>query len=466
MLTTINKNLQFALALYAIFLWFVPLVNWITPGVPSILVPRFYLMILWAFPLLIFYKIRNIFAKVICFIWIVWFIVGSINIIASYFFYGNYYLINVEYSNFIYLTFTTVFFGGVYAFENNFSNAKACRTNAPDVKANLKADVHPIFHYFLVLFPFLWFGSLYFYAGHIPILSGTNVEEGMYDTNFGPLYGFVAFNILSMVYVLQRLQNSILLRSKLWYGFLVVCMPLFSLANGKRMALMVFLGGTLCYYVKTKGAKIFKGMFVAVGITFVVLLYCGILILRQGLNFDTYQALDAQLAIIGVEFRDFAYAVDKFNFSMLQDYHWATSTLASCVNTKILEIFGVDKQKAIEASLGYVTKPLFSGGVFGIRTGLISELYFAYAFGGLGLIFVFGVLTGWVSRKLKNSKTESELIFLSVVYGLLILVIVEQSIDVAGTLTVLFYAWIIHYFIKTILPSRSKKFKLATKVNK
>jgi hypothetical protein len=446
------KNNSNYFILYSVFLLFTPVAKLVSPGLPPILYPRFYLMVLWAAPLYILFKIKNVFNKLTCYIWTAWFLVGSVNIVASFIFYGKFYLVDVEIADLIYIAYATVFFGAIYLFEKVIDKSIDRQTIAFNGYIILKNDIPILFRYILIAFPILWFTSLYAFAGYIPILKGVNIEEEMYEVNFGPIYGFVAVNILSMIYVFKKFKESKSIKFSILYGLSTILFAFFSLANGKRMAFMIFLTGALCYFIKTRGNRVFSKMFIVIAIGFIVLMYCGILILRQGMNFNAYQAVDAQLAIVGVEFRDFVYAVNHFNQKMLKNYNWEISTLASCLNSKILAMIGINKQQAIQMSLGYVTKPLFAGGVFMVRTGLVSELFFAYQFWGLGIIFLFGLVTAWVSMKIRQTITESAFIFLSVIYALLLLAIMEQSVDVVGTLTVLFYSWVIYAVIKFTQP--------------
>jgi hypothetical protein len=448
-----NLNLVF---IYGILLLFSPVAQWVAPGLPGILYPRLYLMVLWVIPILILSRLKNVFNRMVCYVWLVWFLIGSINVIASFLFYGRFYLLDVEKANLIYISFTSVLFAIIYLSERYFSYFLSNKKEKIKSTTDLQGDISPFFKIFLMAFPFLWFFSLYAFAGYVPILRGANIEEEMYEVDFGPLYGFAAINILSLTYVFQKFRRSNEFWSSSIYGFLTILFSFFSIASGKRMVLMVFFATAICYLVKTRSNRNYNQYIVIGGIAFMVFMYVGILILRQGFNFGTYQAIDAQLAIVGVEFRDFVYAVNHFNQKMLKHYNWGISTFAAGMNSRLLELVGISKQQSLQMSLGYVAKPLFSGGVFGVRTGLVSELYFAYQFWGLGVISCFGFLTAWVSSRIEQAKTVTSFIFSSIVFALLLLVIVEQSTDVMGTMTVLFYAWVIHLGIKVLFPADEK----------
>ena len=82
---------------------------------------------------------------------------------------------------------------------------------------------------------------------------------------------------------------------------------------------------------------------------------------------------------------------------------------------------------------------------YGIRSGIISEIYMAYGYIGGILLFIFGIITAWVSIKIASTHKKINLIFLSTIYGLLIISIVGQTTDTAGGIVIVFYTWIGYY---------------------
>ncbi len=451
------KKILLFFFVYACFLLFTPVVTWITTDTPLLLLPRFYLMVLWAVPLIILFNIKNIYCKLIGFIWICWFMIGSINVIASYYYYGDFYLVNVEHAHLVYIAFTTTFFLAIFVFErltHLTTRHVVTFTTALATQVMPKRDIHPGFGAFLIAFPFVWFLSLYYAVGYIPILQGTNIEKDMYKLDFGPLYGFVAINILSMLLIFDRFQSATSVK-RYWYLILFVLVAFFSVSNGKRMTIMVFFLALICYLIKTRRDIIFNKFYITIGLTLAVVFYSGMMIIRKGSNIDNYKSTAVQLAIVGVEFRDFAFAINHFKPEQLHNYKWAESSLASGINSKVLKFMGIDKQQAISMSFSYASKSLFSGGFFGIRVGLIGELYFAYQFYGLIIIFIFGLLIGWIGAKIHKSNSQFSLLFLSTTYGLLLITLVSQTIDIIGTLTVLLYTWFIYLFIKALYPTKA-----------
>jgi oligosaccharide repeat unit polymerase len=427
-------------------------------GWPEELVPSIYLTAAWVIPILIFLRVTNVFARLVCLTWMIWFAVGSVNIVASYLFYGDSYLLDVDYADFVYIVFATVFFASILAYARAYRAGPfqtTCEVNDRRTTI-LDDDIPPLLVLLFVCFPFLWGISVYVTLGHVPLLraanidAAVNIEEVMYEQDFGPLYGLAVINVLSMSVLLDKVVGARRRGPRLLYLLLLTLVAFISVMTGKRMMLMLFLVVGLCYLVKVKGPRILRRASVLVGVVVAGLFYAGLMILRQGLNVEGYDAVELQLSVIGVEFRDFVYAVNHFTASDLKDHDWIASTVASGVNSTLLDFLGINKQEILGLALGSVSKPLFFGGDFGVRTGLVSELFLAFSFWGLIVISLFGNLVAFVCRRLAETKSKGTFLFLSTVYGLFLMAPVQQSIDVVGTLAVLLYSWILFVFLRRL----------------
>jgi len=455
----VKKNSIFFL-FYLFFLGFIPIIRVLIPLLPEILLPKFYIMILWGIPIYLSSKLNNPFSIMFSMFWIIWFLLGSINIVASYFVYGHWYLFDVEQTNLIYFFYIMTFIFGLLLIEKFI--AKLNQHYKFDRKINslkqdkILSDVNPAVGFFLIFFPFVWFLSIFLKIGYVPLLSGLNIEENMYSDDFGPLYGFTGINILSMLYVFDKIVNeSSKIKIRL-YSFLLLIYMFISVMNGKRMILIIFFSAALCFYIKSKGVKAFNLYFISVSFIIVILFYSSILFLRQGKGKSRNSTTASTFSIVGVEYRDFAWAINNIDAKDLVKHDWAASTFASGVNSSILSFFGINKYEETQKALGFVSKPLFMGGFFGVRTGLISELFFAYKYFGLAIIFLFGILVGWMNKLIVETKSKFILLFLSSTFSLFFLMILEQSIDVVGTIPVFFYFWIISIAILIPLHGRRK----------
>ena len=216
---------------------------------------------------------------------------------------------------------------------------------------------------------------------------------------------------------------------------------------------MLFLAGMVAYFLslqQRRGSTVGGWATVlGIGLTGVVL-YVGVLILRQGFNLDAYAGLALQLQAVGVEHRDFVYSLNHYTVGHIPNYHWAESAAAAALNSKFLEAFGVDKLAHVFQGSAYVWKDLF-GIDYGIRTGIISELYFAYGWFGVPVMIGVGVVVGMLTISLKNA-TSTRLVFGSTVYAMLLLAIVGQTTGTTGGLTVLFYAYLVLLLTRVFIP--------------
>ncbi len=442
----IKQGLAFAL-LYSIFLLFPVIVRWITPDSPPELISPIRIMVLWALPLFAFIMIKDIFNRIVAFFWLAWFIVGSVNILASYQIYGSHYLVDVEFADLVYIIFSLSFFLGILVYENRGITMNKYRSSLNSLleERNLER-LDPLFSKLLIAFPFIWFGSLYYFVGDIPIFRGVNITEDIYKINYGPLYGFGLINVLSMLVVLQKSRSTTSVWLKWLYWILLIVFAIFSIADGKRYLIMILFFSIIPFLLSIKKYHIPK-MSVAMFVIFVVILYVGTLLIRQGLNLGAYPTVASQLSLVGDEFRDFVYSVNHFEATTIEGYQWAISAIVAPINSKLLSFIGINKQEVVYTGSAYVWKSLFNS-KYGIRTGIISELYFAYEFAGIVPSFLFGVLTAWISTKLRYTKSINSLMFLSVVYGLLLLSVVGQTTATTGLLGVLFYAWSIFFMIR------------------
>jgi hypothetical protein len=284
----------------------------------------------------------------------------------------------------------------------------------------------------------------------------------MYNSNYGYLYGFAAVTVISMLYASQQYAASVGAKKAIYLALLLF-MGFVSIMTGKRMSLMIFFAALVAQTILVDGARSFDLRRIAKLALMVVAVYVGGQLLRAAGD-SRFETSSERLATVGVEYRDFAYAVAHFTDQMVSGYSWLSSTIASGTNSLILQVLGIDKQEILRLDFGSVTKPLFMGGDFGVRTGLVSELFFAYGFWGTGLVLLFGVLTGFLNMRITECRDRSTAMFLCAIYGLFALILTENSIDVSGTLTVYFYVWIVVIVIGRLLR-RSKMGRTGVREN-
>lgn len=435
---TISKYWLFLIALYAVLLSLPLSLRIIGPHTPSEMIPSLPTLVLWALPLYLLYKIRNLFNRLFGLTWVLWFVVGSVNLIASYDYYGESYRLNADTPAIIYILFLSVLLLGIWLFEGKRSKQKLENRaqNSP-----LQA-LTPIFSTGLLLFPFLWFGSLVVSIGYIPILQaleGENIVWSMYALNYGPLYGYMLINALSILIALDKFYVSGGGR-RYFYLCLIIIFAFFVIASGKRHIIILAMLAILTYLVYIRQITLTRAFF------FLLItggLYIGLEILRQGSDAAKFSTFLRKFLTIGHEYRTFAYVVNHFKPGEIIGYNWAMSTLAAAVNGNVLRVMGFNKINLVQMSSAYAWRYIFYS-EFGIRSNLIAELYMAYGWPGMMIILVFGVIVAWITNRMTKTRSRDNLIFLCIAYAALMLALVDSSDDVVGSLTLLFYVWIIN----------------------
>jgi len=437
-----------AVGLFAALVGFRPLAGALFPGIPPTLLPPVWVSSLWAGPIALLTMLRNPHSRLVGFVWIGWFVIGSLNVVASYAAVGSYWDLDVGYADFLYVAFTFFFFLGLLSVD--------IRTPiGPQSEEPKSQGFDLLFTTFLAAFPLLYAWSMYRALGTFPLLQGINLTQEMYELDYGSLYGYSIILVLAALVALQRARAA---RSRLsrWvhYSFLVVVL-LISVLDGKRFNLMLFLAGALAYELRVAGrrsGRIGRAWITGAIVAASLVLYVGVLVLREGFNVDAYTGVTLQLAAVGVEHRDFVYTVNHFAPGQIPNYHWAQSALFSALNSSLLGAFGIDKLRYVLTGSAYAWRDLL-GIDFGIRTGIISELYFAYGWLGLPVMLGVGAIIGFVARRLWTARTRRGLIYACAAYAILLLAPVGQTTSTTGGLTVVFYAFVLSALTRRVIAA-------------
>jgi hypothetical protein len=422
-----------SLGLYVLFLVFGPIVRALEPGLPDELIPPLWQAALWIVPLWIFGNLRGPYTRILGYAWVLWGLIGSINVVASYLFYGDFYLVDAGQAQLIYVSFTTAFLLGMAIYERTRAPAEP----APPPTGQLDRWMT----IFLLGFPFVWFASVYHTVGYIPVLLKVDISEDVYEIDYGPLYGLALLIAVSMLTALDLSRSARTRRAAWLLRGLVVFFGACSMVDSKRVTLMVFMMALFVYLIRVRGTRVMKTASTLLVVVATIGLYIGGQIIRKGADSEFFTNTAVQFSTVGVEYRDFVYSVNNFEPGRIPNYDFALSAIGAMINTKVLDAAGIDKQKLVEMGSAYAWKNLL-GSDFGIRTGIVSELWFAYGWLGMLAVFAFGWISAWVSARLASARTKFGLVFMSVVYALLALSIVGQAMATTGALTLLFYAWV------------------------
>ncbi|GAB3893317.1 hypothetical protein GCM10028825_33790 [Spirosoma agri] len=386
-------------------------------------------------PIVVLFLLKNRYSKAFLIIWIAWLYVGELKILT--YFAINPYYISMDEGCIVYTVFLIFLSLGMLLHDAN--------TYIPVLSEEVRTVGRPFyndlawFEYIILAFPLIWILDFVRNVGFIPILSGGDVTDTMYGLTYGYIYNFGFFNCLSAVLLYDKFLKSTGRGGKLiWLVMLVMAMLIMS-ADSKRLYLLVSLLAIFVY------DKLMAGE-LTIDRKTIIMLFSGVFlyVLLQNIRLGnaTESPFQRDGFPLGAEFREYVRAVNEFKPGEIPGYDLAASTVGAFVNSFLLRLAGFDKSELVHKDSAYSFMKLFDEeNTLGIRTGLTSELYFAYGFYGLIVITCFGWLISYLSYRLVWVTKKSTLVFLSTVYGLLVLTVFGQSSVTVGCLCVLLYLY-------------------------
>jgi hypothetical protein len=388
-------------------------------------------------PILIAFQLKNRYTKAFLAIWIIWLFVGELKILT--YFAINPYYIAMDEAIIIYGIFVICLSLGMLVHDS--------RVRLPVLPVEVLMRGRPIYNDLgwlgpvLLVFPLIWLGDLVRNVGFIPIFSGTDVTDKMYELSYGYIYGYGFFNCLSAVLLYDRFLSSRSTGQRVFWIVMVLLALLIMSADSKRLYLLVSLLGIFVYDRIMAGSLTVNGRVVTAFVVAVVL-YTLLQNVRLGNVGESPFARDG--LPLGAEFREYVRAVNEYEPGQIPNYDLAASTVGAFLNSFLLKLAGFNKADLVAKDSAYSFMQLFDEtNTLGIRTGLISELYFAYGFYGLIVMTIFGYITSQLSYRLIQVRFKSSLVFLSAIWALLVLTVFGQSSVTVGCLCVLLYLYIV-----------------------
>ena len=317
---------------------------------------------------------------------------------------------------------------------------------------------YPIF-FLLLLYPFVFFVIIYTTLGFIPILSGESIVDDMYNLNYGGIYGFKFYVIISiLVAIFYSFKGK-----RLLYILLAVVFALISLLDGKRAVLLVaVVAGLVLYYLHSvKFSRVRTGLIV-LALTGAVVAYAGLAILRTGRDNE----LNSMTSVInkfpvGVEYADYVYSFEKFTPGSIQGYDFLKSSFGSFMNSAVLTFMGLDKEEMVASGSAYSWMREYNSDL-GIRTGIVCELYFDYGYFTLLIVFLLAFWCDYINRMIFATKDLMSFLLLLSVYGFHVLLIVGQATVYFGSLTLIVYLYFANKLFAYLSPRRYKKKAIAS----
>jgi len=122
---------------------------------------------------------------------------------------------------------------------------------------------------------------------------------------------------------------------------------------------------------------------------------------------------------------------------------WFTSTAASFINRTFLSLVVFDKDAMILTGGAFTLRQGFDT-EFGIRVGLVGELWFAYGWYGLPIATIMGGIVGFLSDYVVQSKRRIAFLYASSILACMWTLVNNQSTAVFGYIAVLLYLFILH----------------------
>jgi len=409
------------------------------------------ILLLWAVPLWLASRLRNPYSKALVAIWIVWFGVGSCNLVASYLSYGDFYLVRADPAAIVYEAGVAVMVLALLSAESLLRRRNDSRS-IPSVGTGRVRDLPPLFFIFLLLFPLAYLVSMLVTVGYLPILQGRSFVDEIYDTDYGPLYGYGTVLVFSLLAVLHRAVLARRTIVRIGWVALALLFLFIAVADGKRFyAMIVLLAIYPLYSLRTGLASQARPRVgkAALALGLGGLIYLGVLVIRSGHQLDLSALLPYALSAVGVEYRDFAYSMNHVSPGSVPGYDWLRSTCASLLNSQLLAAVGIDKAAETLKGSAYVWRDLF-GSVFGIRTGIISELYFAFGVSGALVLYLLGLVIGVVTKQLVAARQGPTGPFWAVLYAIAVLTIVGQSTSTAGLITLVAYVYCVYWVLSRV----------------
>lgn len=160
----------------------------------------------------------------------------------------------------------------------------------------------------------------------------------------------------------------------------------------------------------------------------------------------------------GTEFRDSIFTTTFYTPADVSSfgYNWFASSIGSLFNSSLLALVGVEKAQLL-ASDSARTFMVILDQRFGIRLGLITELWFAYSWYGLFIVFFIGAAMAYLSKVADAQVSDLRRAFLFTILANWAMAMMGQSSVLFGTLPTLLYAYVaVAALNKIVLPTTAR----------
>jgi hypothetical protein len=376
--------------------------------------------------------VRNSLSRFFCLAWTGWSVIGNLFIFGQSLQGKLLAPLFVQRANDVYLIAVACLILGVLA-----QQALAGRAVFHEIRKKI-AFRSPVVSVALIVFPLAYAISLYS-SGAPTILSGQNILDQMYVANHGALYGLRVVLPLSIVFIAikyPQLPTATRVATSIYGAFvLFLCV-----VDGKRDMALISVLALLVQFIGSK-RRISVGVFatIVVGVS----AYAIISDIRAG-EFGAGTAWALRITTLaGVEYKDYVYSINYFSPEYIRGFgfDFVRSTVASILNRSALAVFGINKDNWLDMDSAQTWMRAY-GISFGIRTGLVCELYFAFGWLVYPIMAGVGVGVGMLAKAIRNARTELSYLVLLILYADIFTALVGQATAVVGTATSLAYCFV------------------------
>ncbi|GAB3563011.1 hypothetical protein GCM10027578_05960 [Spirosoma luteolum] len=332
-------------------------------------------------------------------------------------------------------------------FHENFSQ------NVNHVSIPKKEEIPTIITVIFFTYPVALIYSIYTNLGFIPLIAGKDFTTEMYTSDYGVIYNYkflIGFSILLCLYFYLASKKYV-------YIILYIAFSFISLLDGRRVIVMITIMSTLVMYTlyKSRYGKINYKVLLILPVV-LILIYSSATVFRGAAGADI-SSIDLLLKNfpIGVEYTDYAYSFETYEPGNIKGYSFIKSAVGSFTNSSVLSLLGFDKNELVQSGSAYIWMREY-GIEFGIRTGIISELYFDYGYFTILIMFLMGLFFSYVNKNIMTATNTLNFLLLCLVFSYNVLSIVGQIDVYFGAMLMLIYLKILFYIINKISQKKPK----------
>lgn len=384
-------------------------------------------------------KLKNLFNKIIAGSWLIFFFLGILNI-NSVRVKTNIWNLEIYDASMLFVFCLLIFSLSLLIFEKQRLAKIKFRDDLPII-------VNSSFSYLILLYPILLILDVYKNLGFFPLLSGASFVNEMYEYDYGILYNFKIVSVYSFLLAFLLIKEG---KSKLVLAIYFLFLIFVVSVDGKRFILLLSLLSLVpLSIILNKNSKErndqSNNLPVVIGFSFVGLVYVLVNILRSGGDISNSLELIIDNIPFGVEFKDYVHVFNTYSISSIRHYNFELSAIGSFLNSSLLEVFNLNKKELYEMGSQHAIMNLYNE-VFGIRIGIIGELYFAYGFFVIPAMVLIAFFTNKICQRIVKPKSYFNLFQNSILFALFVLLINGQATVFFGSLTLLIYTYFIYIF--------------------